>query len=109
MERVDMINYNKAVRDQIPEIIREQGRECTTKTLTDIDFLPYLEVKLEEELQEYNESRSLIELADLLEVIHRIIEIRGSSIDELEQLRIEKKNKRGGFKNNIVLLHVVNK
>lgn len=103
MEPLKVINYNKAVRDRIPEIIKESGKQCKTRTLSDEEYLPYLEVKLEEELREYTESRNLMELADLLEIIHRITEINGSSIEELEKLRLTKKQERGGFSENIVL------
>ena len=102
----NMKHYDKAVRDRIPQIIREQGKTCTTKTLNDQEFLPYLETKLTEELNEYKESRDFMELADLLEVLNRILEIRGSSFDELDNLRLSKKKKRGGFNENRVLLTV---
>jgi predicted house-cleaning noncanonical NTP pyrophosphatase (MazG superfamily) len=47
--------------------------------LSDSDFLPELEKKLEEEIKEYLDSKELEELSDLLEVIYRIAELRGSS------------------------------
>ena len=106
MEWITIIYYDKAVRDLIPKIIKESGRTCKTKTLSDDEFLSYLEVKLGEEKQEYNESKSLMELADLLEVIYRVAELHGSSKKELEKLRQDKNIERGGFQKNIVLLTV---
>ena len=96
--------YNKAVRDRIPEIINESGSECTYKVLRDEEFLSYLEKKLHEELNEYDTSKSVIELADLIEIIYRIAELRNISIEELEKMRIEKRQKRGGFEKNLLLL-----
>jgi predicted house-cleaning noncanonical NTP pyrophosphatase (MazG superfamily)/quercetin dioxygenase-like cupin family protein len=95
----------KAVRDKIPEIIRNSGREFATKELSDPEFLVELENKLGEELAEYLQSKELEELADLLEVIYRIAELRGASKDNLEALRLQKKLKKGGFEKNMVLLN----
>lgn len=94
----------KAVRDRVPEIIRGSGRECTVKVLTDPEFLLELEKKLAEELEEYLESKTLEELADLLEVIYRVAELRGSSKEILEALRMKKRQERGGFEKNLFLL-----
>ena len=63
-------NYPKAVRDRIPEIIRNSGRECAVKELSDLEFLVELESKLGKELAEYLESKELEKLADLLEIIY---------------------------------------
>ena len=96
--------YNKAVRDRIPEIIKESGHECETRVLDDAEFLPLLEEKLGEELEEYMSSKSVVELADLVEVIHRIAELRGVSREELEETRLSKRSARGGFENNLFLV-----
>ena len=44
------------------------------------------------------------ELADILEVIYRIAKLRGKSKEELEQIRIKKVEKRGGFDKNLFLI-----
>ncbi|MCC4771070.1 cupin domain-containing protein [Methanosarcina sp. DH2] len=98
-------NGRKAVRDKIPEIIRNSGRGCATKELSDPGFLVELENKLGEELAEYLQSKELEELADLLEVIYRIAELRGASKESLEVLRLQKKLEKGGFEKNMLLLN----
>ncbi len=98
-------NNSKAVRDLIPEIIKLSGRKCMVSELSDFSFLSELENKLFEELKEYIESKELEELADLLEVIYRIAELRGSSKEGLEALRLRKKQENGGFEKNRVLLN----
>lgn len=98
-------NNSKAVRDLIPEIIKLSGRKCMVSELSDFSFLSELENKLFEELKEYIESKELEELADLLEVIYKIAELRGSSKEGLEALRLRKKQEKGGFENNRVLLN----
>ena len=60
-----MKQYNKLVRDRIPEIIKADGKTCVCETLSDEHYLYLLDQKLNEELAEYQESKSLEELADL--------------------------------------------
>jgi predicted house-cleaning noncanonical NTP pyrophosphatase (MazG superfamily)/uncharacterized cupin superfamily protein len=94
----------KVVRDRIPEIIGLSGSECAVNELSDLSFLTGIEKKLKEEIDEYLESRELEELADLLEIIYRIAELRGSSKDELEASRLRKREEKGGFEKNFILL-----
>jgi len=98
--------YNKLVRDRIPEIIESSGRSCTIELLSDEDYLRMLEIKLDEELAEFHQDQSLEELADLLEVIRAVVIARGSSPEELERIRAEKAQKRGGFEKKILLKEV---
>lgn len=52
---------------------------------------------MNEELAEYQESKSLEELADLLEVIQAVAKACGCTVEELERVRTDKAAKRGGF------------
>ena len=65
--------YNKLVRDRIPEIVEADGNTCTAETLSDRQYMEMLDAKLNEELAEYQESKSLEELADLLEVMRAVV------------------------------------
>ena len=101
------IQYNKLVRDRIPEIIEASGKRCICSTLSDEEYLAKLDEKLNEELAEYQESKSMEELADLLEVIRAAVAVaRGSSIEEVEAIRRDKDAKRGGFEKKILLTEV---
>ena len=99
--------YHKLVRDRIPEIIEASGKTCTWETLSDEAYLQLLDEKLNEELAEYQESKSLEELADLLEVMGAVVAARGWTWDELTALRKEKRRQRGGFAKKILLKEVV--
>lgn len=99
-----MKTYDKAVRDGIPDIIRAEGKRCVVAQVSDDEFLGYMEEKLFEELHEYTESKSPEELADLIEVIYRVAELKGMNINELEILRKRKREERGGFENNLILI-----
>ena len=100
------IKYNKLVRDRIPEIIEASGKRCVCATLSDEKYLAKLDEKLNEELAEYQESKSMEELADLLEVVRAVAVARGSSMDEVEAIRRDKAAKRGGFEKKILLTEV---
>jgi len=96
--------YKKAIRDKIPEIIKKSGFDCNVKTLSDEEFLTKLEEKLFEEFEEYQESKSLEELADILEVTYRISSLKGTSKEQIEKLRIKKAQERGAFDENLFLI-----
>ena len=98
--------YNKLVRDKIPEIIEKSGKTCTVETLTDENYIAMLDAKLTEELEEYQESKSLEELADLLEVMGAVVKARGYSWDELTEVRKKKLEERGGFEKRILLKEI---
>ena len=44
------MDYKKAIRDKIPEIIQESGKSFNVKTLSDDEFLIEIEKKLSEEI-----------------------------------------------------------
>ena len=101
-----IIQYSKLVRDKIPEIITASGKTCSTEILPADRYLEMLDKKLDEELAEYHQDPNLEELADLLEVIHAAAQARGYTLEELEQVRAEKAQKRGGFGKRIFLKEV---
>ena len=98
--------YSKLVRDKIPDIIKDSGRIPVTHILSDEEFLVALEAKLKEEVVEYQDDKSLEEMADVLEVLQAICVARGYSLEQLEEKRREKAEERGGFKNKIFLEYV---
>lgn len=98
--------HNKLVRDKIPEIIENTGKTAYCHILTEDEYIAELDKKLNEECAEYQADKSLEELADMLEVMYAIAEARGYSVAELERVRAEKAEKRGGFKDRIFLERV---
>ena len=100
------ITYHKLIRDKIPEIIESQGNTCVTEVLSEEKYLQMLHEKLSEELAEYRESQSLEELADLLEVMRAVVAARGYTWEELEAVRQQKRQKRGGFEDRLLLKEV---
>ena len=98
------MDYNKLVRDKIPEIIAANGEKAVTRIMEDEEYITALEKKLDEEVLEYHQSKELEELADILEVIYALCETNGHSTEELMKVYEKKRNERGGFSKKIFLL-----
>ncbi|MFT9846762.1 phosphoribosyl-ATP pyrophosphohydrolase [Aneurinibacillus sp. REN35] len=105
-----MPSYHKLVRDLIPEIIEQAGKVCTTRKVEKEEYEAALQNKLQEEVKEYLEAKTQEEakeeLADVLEVISALANIHGSSLQDIDTLRIQKAKERGGFAKGIVLIEV---
>ena len=96
-----MMKQGKLVRDNIPQIILDDGKTPITRILTDEEYLVELVKKLTEEVAEYQADKSLEEMADVLEVLLAICEARGHSVEQLMEVRNQKREQRGGFKQKI--------
>ncbi len=96
--------YNKLVRDKIPQIIEKAGKKPIIRILSNDEFPMYLEMKLEEEMKEYRESKNPEELADILEVIVTLAKTQGLSFEDLMILQAEKRFRNGGFKDKVLLI-----
>ncbi|WJQ82612.1 nucleoside triphosphate pyrophosphohydrolase [Brevibacillus brevis] len=104
-----MIVYNKLIRDKIPQIMKEKGKEFTVHKLSNEQFETELKNKLSEELQEFNQAtpqEEIEELADMVEVIYAYLKYKGVSINEFEKIRLNKQEKRGGFEEKLFLVDV---
>ena len=91
----------KLVRDKIPEIIEASGATPLTRILETEEYLSCLEAKLDEEVQEFHESKSPEELADILEVVYALAAAQGCSREQLQQIFDAKHTARGGFKKRV--------
>ncbi|WP_132058609.1 nucleoside triphosphate pyrophosphohydrolase [Halorussus amylolyticus] len=101
-----MTEYDKLVRDRIPEIIRENDETPVTHLAEGTAYRERLREKLCEEAAEFRESADPEELADVLEVVAAIRDAEGFDPDELEQLREAKADERGRFEDGVVLERV---
>ena len=99
-----MTIYNKLVRDKIPEIMLSKGETPITKILNNVEYVVFLEKKLDEEVAEYHNSKDIEELADILEVVYALCKSKGYSVDELLSVYQKKHDVRGGFSDKIFLI-----
>ena len=100
--------HNKLVRDNIPDKIRNNGEYARTKRkLTDEEYKKEIDKKLYEELKEVMNAKTkeelTEELADLFEVIIAKAKIYDITIDDIEKVRIRKKEKLGCFDKKVFL------
>lgn len=104
------MQYNKLVRDNIPEIIAATGKKVTCKMVKGEELQSYLKDKLVEEVEEFcnaktNEEKEE-EIADIQEVIDAIIKANNLWSSSCEKARKSKANTNGVFNKGIVLLEV---
>ena len=97
----------KLVRDRIPLIIQDSGRQPRIVTISEDDLRAALEMKLGEEVDELlaapEESR-LEELADIYEVLLALARNVNATERQLHQMASDKRNKRGAFDNRSWLI-----
>ena len=99
--------YNKLVRDGVPEEIAQSGDSCVHCVLEDEDEYRFaLDEKLDEEIVDYQISKDISELSEVLEVIHAIVEARGMTFEELDEMRLKKREKRGGFNKRFLVKEI---
>ncbi|MFD1032482.1 pyrophosphohydrolase domain-containing protein [Metaplanococcus flavidus] len=102
--------YNKLVRDNIPQVIEKTNKQFSTRILSKEEYMVEVKKKMNEELEEYQEAatneEAVEELADLLELVHAAVKIHGATIEQLEEVRRAKAEKRGGFEQRIFLIEV---
>ena len=102
-------NYDKLVRDNIPDRIISQGNIPMTRILSGQEYKTYLNKKLKEEVDEYLSENSIEELCDIAEVIKAICASMGISDEQFEAEVQAKRLRSGGFKNRVLLDKVITK
>lgn len=101
-----MKQFNKLVRDKIPEIIASTGKQAEIIVLSPEEYSFCLEKKLDEEVGEYHRDPSLEELVDILEVVYALAATAGCSQEQLIDAYQAKHHARGGFEKRLFLISV---
>ena len=98
--------YQKLVRDKIPEKIKNNNETPIIRTLNNEEYIKELEKKLYEEYIEVLSAKGndkLEELADMLEVITALANSENKTLDDIIKIANNKKDKRGAFNDKIFL------
>ena len=95
--------YDKLVRDNIPEIIVQQGNVPVIRELSESEYISELEKKMLEEIHEYIESKDVEELADLVEVVESLLYVLGYDLETFNAIRLRKNRENGKFEKRIFL------
>jgi superfamily II DNA or RNA helicase/predicted house-cleaning noncanonical NTP pyrophosphatase (MazG superfamily) len=106
----DAYRIEKLIRDRIPEIIRADGREPDVRQVSEDEVRPFVGLKIIEEAFEVFEAfnqgdpaKLALELADVLELMDRMMRIHGLSWDDVKAVQHERAAARGRFEQNFVL------
>ena len=95
--------YQKLVRDRIPEIITEAGKEFSISRVRGARLRDYAMKKLQEEVQEFIENPCADEAADIMEIFHFICDHLGIRDNQVVAQTTAKRITRGGFEQGIIL------
>jgi len=95
--------YQKLVRDRIPEIIEETGKEFSVCQVKGDRLRDYAMKKLQEEVQEFVEEPSAEEAADIMEILNFICHRLGIRQKSIEAERLSKGATRGTFEMGYIL------
>ncbi|MFK4320469.1 putative house-cleaning noncanonical NTP pyrophosphatase (MazG superfamily) [Bacillus sp. RC145] len=105
-----MPTYNKLIRNNLPQIIKSNGKTPKIRILPEDEYIKEICKKTQEELTEYLEAdtkeHKLEELSDLLELINALAEYEGTTLKEINNIRKKKAKERGGFQNRVFLIEV---
>lgn len=95
----------KLIRDRLPQMMRDQGLSVFERRMETGEFIARLKEKLIEEAREAAASEvrdDLVEeLADLAEVIAALTVAAGIAPEEIEAVRLKKRDERGGFEDRV--------
>ena len=89
--------HYKLVRDRIPEIIEESGKTHQTTIIDGEDLKKAALKKLLEEAMEFVENPCAEEAADIMEILHFILEREGITDSQVMTAATVNRIKRGGF------------
>jgi len=95
--------YHKLVRDRIPEIIMEAGKDFAVRQERGGRLKDYAMHKLQEEVMEFIENPSAEEAADIVEVLNFICHRLGIRQKAIEAERLAKGATRGTFEMGYIL------
>ena len=89
--------HHKLVRDRIPEILEEAGKTHQTTIIDGEDLRGAALKKLQEEVMEFVENPCAEEAADIMEILHFILEREGITDSQVMTASTVNRIKRGGF------------
>ena len=101
------MRYDKLVRDNIPDIIQNDGKTAVTHIADEREYAKKLEEKLQEEVREFLFAKTEEEYADVLEVLEGIAVLRGFNTERIMVLKQQKALKNGVFAKRIILEEVI--
>lgn len=104
-----MNEYQKLIRDKIPQIINSNNQKCQVKMLSNSEYKEALKHKLIEESREVltaNLDNLTAEIADVYEVIDTLIKVYKLDKKNIQKIQKQKAKLRGKFDKKCFLISV---
>ncbi len=103
---------NTLIRDNVPAIMSQQGKTCRTAHLDDNKYLEMLNNLFIEEVKRYVEqdaldNRDIESLADVGEVMHAILALKGVTLQEFQRVRMQRFEELGGYLDRVYLKEIL--
>jgi len=102
--------YQRLVRNKTPQIIELDGNKPVYRILTSEEYTVEAGRKFGLQGQDFvaapDKEERLRELADILQLVYDTAKREGATIDDIETIRFEKHEQRGGFGDGIFLEEV---
>lgn len=98
--------FKKLIRDNMPEIMEAQGKHLVTRVLSEEEYIPALENKLLEEVQELrtDPAESKMEkMAYIYEILDTLRDALRITQETIMEEREKKLAERGGFSKRLFL------
>jgi predicted house-cleaning noncanonical NTP pyrophosphatase (MazG superfamily) len=98
--------WKKLVRDLIPAFLQKKGIQSETRILEGEELIEALRAKVLEESQEVFAAQGAdltAEMADLIEVVSALAVASGVTMEEVEAIRLRKREERGAFEKGVWL------
>jgi len=95
--------YDKLIRDKIPEIIEAEGKTCQVRQVSQEELRGYAFKKLREETEEFIENPCAEEAADLMEILNFICHRMGIRDHSILAETTAKRVSRGAFEFGFIL------
>lgn len=95
--------YDKLVRDDVPEVVREDGETPDVEHVSGDEYRRRLHEKLDEEVAEFHDDPSAEELADVRAVLDALRAAEDIEGDDVTTARERKREERGEFEDGVVL------
>jgi predicted house-cleaning noncanonical NTP pyrophosphatase (MazG superfamily) len=100
-----MKEHIKLVRNNIPQYLAQyKDVKSTTRVLDMHEYEYELKKKLLEEVNKYLESEDIVELADVMEVICALAELKDANFEVIKTIMLNKRERLGGFNERIFLI-----
>lgn len=104
----ERVYYNKLVWDNVPDLIKQKGKECEVRVLDKEEFELELMKKVEEEASALPETASrqelIDELADVVTCVEYIKEVKNITELELADALGRHSRRKGRFENRFYLV-----